>query len=107
MTTKTLERRSPVRLTRRGRFALVLSVMVALVVAGFGLGRSESLAAGRVHPPARHTVVVQAGETLWAVAVRAEPNVDPRRVVAEIESANHLRTAAVEPGEQLVLPIRG
>jgi len=107
MTTKTLDRRSPVRLTRRGRFALVLSVMVALVVAGFGLGRSESLAAGRVHPAAPHTVVVAPGETLWAVAVRAEPHADPRLVVAEIEARNHLRTAAVEPGEQLVVPSRG
>jgi hypothetical protein len=92
---------APVRLTRRGRVVLTLVMMIGLVVVGFTLGRGSSQAAGHTHP---RTVVVQAGDTLWSVAARVAPHSDPREVVAEIQSANHLASAVVEPGERLVLP---
>jgi LysM domain len=92
------------RLTRRGRVVLVLTVMTLLVLAGFTLGHGSSLAAGRERPQPQHSVVVEPGETLWAVAVRSAPHVDPRLVVADIESLNHLRSATVEPGQQLLVP---
>jgi LysM domain len=98
-------RTGTLRLTRRGRLALVLSVMLLLVVAGFTLGRSSSLAAGRATPP-QH-VVVAPGETLWSVAVRIAPHDDPRLVVADIESLNHLSGASVEPGQVLAVPAGG
>jgi hypothetical protein len=97
-------RSSAVRLTRRGRVLLVLTVMTLLVLAGFTLGHGSSLAASRAHPQPHHSVVVEPGETLWAVAVRTAPHVDPRLVVADIESLNHLRSATVEPGQQLLIP---
>jgi LysM domain len=92
-----------VRLTRRGRVVLVMSVMFALVIAGLTLGHGSSLAASHA-PAAHHTVTVEAGETLWAVAARVAPHSDPRIVVADIESFNHLQSANVEPGQQLVIP---
>jgi LysM repeat protein len=52
-------------------------------------------------------VVVQPGETMWSVAVRVAPQVDPRLVVADIQSLNHLSSAGVEPGEQLLVPTFG
>jgi hypothetical protein len=93
----------PVRLTRRGRLVVVAMVMLMLVVAGLTLGRGSSQAAGRHHAAAR-TVTVEAGETLWAVAARIAPHADPRLVVADISSLNHLRSALVEPGQQLIVP---
>jgi LysM repeat protein len=93
-----------IRLTRRGRLVLVVTVMTLLVLAGFTLGHGSSLAASRVPPATHHTVVVEPGETLWAVAVRIAPHVDPRLVVADIESLNHLNSAAVETGQQLRIP---
>jgi hypothetical protein len=92
-----------VRLTRRGRVVLVMSVMFALVIAGLTLGHGSSLAASHA-PAAHHTVTVEAGETLWALAARVAPHSDPRIVVADIESFNHLRGANVEPGQQLAIP---
>lgn len=83
---------------------MVMTVMALLVLAGFTLGRGSSWAASRVHPGTQHTVVVEPGETLWAVAVRIAPHDDPRLVVADIESLNHLASAGVEPGQQLVVP---
>jgi hypothetical protein len=94
---------APVRLTRRGRVVITLTLMVGLVVAGFTLGRGSSQAADR-HHARPHTVTVQAGDTLWSVAARVAPHADPRAVVAEIQSLNDMSGAVVQPGEQLVVP---
>ena len=96
-------RNAPLRLTRRGRIVLTFVMMVGLVVAGFTLGRGSSQAASHSHL-ARHTVTVRAGDTLWSLAARVAPQADPRDVVAEIQSLNHLSTSVVEPGEQLAVP---
>jgi hypothetical protein len=94
------------RLTRRGRLVLVMTVMTLLVLAGFTLGRGSSLAASGAHT-SRHTLVVAPGETLWSVAARIAPHSDPRLVVADIESLNHLATPTVQAGEQLAVPTIG
>jgi LysM domain len=99
--------RSALRLTRRGRVLLVLTVMTLLLIAGFTLGRGSSLAASQAHPSAHHSVIVEPGETLWSVAVRIAPHDDPRLVVADIESLNHLPSASVEAGQQLAVPSMG
>lgn len=95
-----------VHLTRRGRLVLVLFVMVVAVIAGLTLGHGSSLAASRSHAKP-HQVVVESGETLWSVAARIAPHSDPRLVVADIESLNHLSTPSVEAGQQLVVPTIG
>ena len=105
MTTPVAARRtrSPLRLTRRGRIVLVLTVMLLVLIAGFTLGNGSSLAAGR-SAPVQHSVIVRPGETLWALAARVAPQQDPRLVVADIESRNGLTGAAVQPGQQLIVP---
>lgn len=95
-----------VRLTRRGR----LTVLVLSVAMGFGalsVGEVATQAATSVeHPPRLGHAVVQPGETLWQVASRADPAADPRAVVAELMTLNHLTSAEVIPGETLLLPVR-
>jgi hypothetical protein len=91
------------RLTRRGRIVVVLTFLAIALLAGFTLGHGSSLAAGRSHP-AQHTLIVRPGESLWSVAARVAPHTDPRLVVADLESLNHLSGPAVAPGEQLVVP---
>ena len=95
------------RLTRRGRLVLVLTVMLMMVIGGFALGHGSSLAAGRSGQLAHHSVIVKPGESLWAVAARIAPHQDPRLVVADIESLNRLGGPAVEPGQQLLVPTIG
>jgi LysM repeat protein len=92
------------RLTRRGRLVVVLTVLLGLLVTGFSLSQAPSSAASHVVKP--RTVTVQNGETLWALAVRIAPHDDPRLVTAEIERLNHLRGPAVFGGQQLVIPGR-
>jgi hypothetical protein len=90
-------------LTRRGRLALVLTVMALMVTAGvvWGQGSSRADSGARVAP---RTVTVAPGDSLWSVAHRLAPQQDPRLVIAKIESLNDLPSAAVVAGQQLVVP---
>jgi LysM repeat protein len=95
---------SPVRLTRRGRIVVVLGFLAALLAGGATLGHAPSQASGRTHPVQPRTITVQAGDTLWTVAERIAPQVDPRLVVAQIQRLNHLHTPQLLAGTQLVVP---
>ena len=74
--------RSPVRLTRRGRrLARVMVIVVALVVTLMlmvvGHVGSSQADVGPV-VVATSTVVVQPGQTLWAIALEVAPDADAR-----------------------------
>ena len=93
-----------VRLTRRGRLVVVLSVLMLLVV-GFSIGgHVSSQAASSAGVQHARTVTVQPGESLWAVAIRIAPHADPRLVVDRIAQINHLAGAEVFAGQQLTVP---
>jgi hypothetical protein len=87
------------RLTRRGRLALLL--MAALAVAAsvvlFGIG-----GAGAATP--EHTVTVHAGETLSEIAAAELPGMSISDGVVAIQLANDLNTAQVSAGQELVIP---
>jgi hypothetical protein len=93
------------RLTRRGRLVVVL---LALVVAlgAFALGTGRSQAGAPEDRLATERVVVQPGQTLWAVASDALPELDPREAIAEIRALNGLETSVVHPGQALLVPAR-
>jgi len=97
--------RPSVRLTRRGRLALLL-VLVGLLLAAFTLGRvGDSQASTERSAPAPYaSTTVHPGETLWTVAKRVAPGHDPRALISQIRRLNHLHTAAVQVGQQLLLP---
>lgn len=107
--TTTARRAAPVRLTRRGRAALVLTLTGGLLggaisVAGASFAGSDS---GRpVAPHLRH-VVVRPGDTLWRIAAAAAPGSDPRVTVQRISDLNGLGDRPLVPGQQLVLPAAG
>jgi hypothetical protein len=104
-----LDSPAPVRLTRRGRVVVLLTLLSLLLVA-FTLGRAaHSEAAGRTPGQAQGSVgyaqtTVHQGETLWAVARRVAPGHDPRSLVQQIRELNHLDSARVQAGQLLVLP---
>jgi hypothetical protein len=103
---------APVRLTARGRFVVralvwlaavvVLTVAVGLAVL-LGGGRAEGGERSRPLPVTYH--VVAPGETLWGLAERIAPGVDPRDTVAEIVESNGLASANVRVGTRLALPV--
>jgi hypothetical protein len=94
-----------VRLTRRGRVVLVLA-MVTIALVAFTVGRAGSshAATERTVPTPYAQTTVHAGETLWSVATRVAPGRDPRVVVERIRELNHLDSASLQAGQQLLLP---
>jgi LysM domain-containing protein len=87
------------------------SIAGLLLVAGLAWlgGTATAQAAG----PQQHSgsvyrnlaaVVVRPGQTLWEIALRAQPSADPRAVVQEIVDLNALPGSAIEPGERLWVP---
>ena len=98
---------SPLRVTRRGR-ALLLLTLVAVLLAAFSFGRARSEAAP-VGGPNDSAVVqqttVQACESLWTVARRIAPANDPREVIAQLRRLNDLSSSDLRVGQQLLLPV--
>ncbi len=89
------------RLTRRGRVALLVLGVLAVVVA-FSVGRVSATASPAGPAP---TAVVSAGDTLWSVAHRAEPGLDTRAAVAHLAALNGLdEDAPLRAGQVLALP---
>ena len=103
--------RPPLRLTRRGRIVVavllvaVLSVAI-LLVTGLVSGRAQATNHGqpRAGYQGMHQVVVRPGQTLWSIAVAAEPTADPRNVVQQIMTANALSSPGIAAGQLLWVP---
>jgi len=83
--------------------ALAISGLLWLAVAGQAQASSHAQPA-RPGGPGMIRVVVQPGQTLWSIAVRAEPSADPRVVIQEITDANLLSSPAIHAGEVLWVP---
>jgi hypothetical protein len=101
--------RGEVRLTRRGRLArslamLVVMIAVAALVAGRVVGEPVRAEAAAAAPVATASVVVEQGDSLWAIAERHVPNRDPRDVIHEVRELNGLRSNVIQPGQVLLVP---
>ena len=84
------------RLTRRGRLLLTLAI-----AAFAALGWSGLHATAQADAPMQR-IEVKAGETLWSIAERLAPGADPRAMVYELRSINHLDSAQLQPGQILL-----
>jgi nucleoid-associated protein YgaU len=85
------------RLSRPARLALVVATAATGLVVVGGVAYAGS-ATTNTH------VVVRAGDTLWGIAAAHYPGSSIEQSISTIESANHLRGAAIRPGETLTLP---
>lgn len=104
--------RRPVRLTRRGRCVLWLAAglilaailtPVLLVAATGAQAANHGVPASAVRAGMR-AVKVRPGDSLWSIALRAEPNADPRAVSQEIIQFNALSGSVLVPGQTLWVP---
>lgn len=108
------ERRSTVRLTRRGRvvvfaFALVVLFGIALIGArvAFAVGDGGEAGAGfRGTGSAAHTMVVGDGDTLWDISAEAIEGTDAsiREMEQTIKELNSLESSMLVAGQTLVIP---
>ncbi len=107
-----LEKQSPLRLTRRGRFVffgvpLILLAAFLLSLSGFLNAPAKAAdSADQLSLTPTVSVTVQPGESLWAIAGSVAPGRDPRDVVADIVQLNNLDAARVMPGQQLFVPAK-
>ncbi|MFI2363324.1 LysM peptidoglycan-binding domain-containing protein [Promicromonospora sp. NPDC019610] len=91
------------RLTRRGRFVLVLLAM--LVVAPMATWGATAVASSPGEPTEVRVHAVQPGETLWGFAEQiAKPGEDVRQAVARLQDLNEMTSGTVRVGELLLLP---
>lgn len=97
-------RPGPLRVTRRGRLALVGLFLLALFAGGvlFGTG-SKAGASDRAGTP-HSWVVVQPGQTLWGIAKQVAPGDDPRATIESIRRLNSLPDTGVQAGQRIALP---
>ncbi|HEY2832694.1 MAG TPA: LysM peptidoglycan-binding domain-containing protein [Sporichthyaceae bacterium] len=98
------ERPIRMRLTRRGQGVLLAVLLAGIFVAGLAFGAAAHGADSDSAPVAHRTVVVQPGQTLWALARQVSPHRDPRVVVESIRELNALSGAGIQAGQELLLP---
>lgn len=100
------------RLTRRGRrvvWASAVLLFVAVLTPVLLVLTSGAQAADHGLPPSAvragmRDVVVKPGQSLWSIALNAEPKADPRAVIQQIMEFNALGSQVVVPGESLWVP---
>lgn len=91
------------RLTRRGRFVLVLLAM--MFVAPMATWGATAVASSPGAPTEVRVHAVQPGETLWGFAQQvAGPGEDVRDAVGRLQELNEMSSGAVRVGELLLLP---
>jgi nucleoid-associated protein YgaU len=98
------------RVRRRRSLTIVsLGVVVAVwagpvghAVAGGPLGSVGSGTADASQSFRRY--VVRPGDTLWSIARRFSPELDPRQVVDALQQANGVDPGRLVPGREIVIP---
>ena len=99
------------RLTRRGRVVfttlasipLVLWAIISVLSAGGAAADADGAAVGA----GLSYITVDAGASLWEIAVAVDPSADPRVVIEDIVRLNGLDDAVIEPGQRLAVPNAG
>ena len=89
-------------LTVRGRRVVALLALLPIVVAFFLM--STRAAQADASGPTTAIVKVEAGQSLWDVAVAIAPDEDPRSTIWTIKALNGLETSEVQAGQALVVP---
>lgn len=99
--------RTKLRITARGRRALLAVLAVPAVALGvFGVAHATSAEAGsQVANVTFETVTVQPGDTLWGIATEIAPHDDPRDVIIELQKLNDI-SGAVQAGVTLDIPLQ-
>ena len=76
--------------------------MLLVLCAGYGVfGLGRAVAGGDPKPASVEQVVVQPGDSLWRIAERVMPGMDPRDAVGKIRALNHLPSGVIQLGQRL------
>ncbi|MDQ0189325.1 LysM peptidoglycan-binding domain-containing protein [Alicyclobacillus cycloheptanicus] len=99
-----LQQESAQRQARRGkRRLMVLLALCWAIGASLAVHMWNGVASADSTSGSKY--VVAPGDTLWSIATKYDAGQDPRSVMDEIMTLNHLSpSGAIQPGEVLVLP---
>ena len=101
-----LPRPAALRLTRRGRLAVLVAALLTLAVLVVALGSSTTATGDAGTPVPTRSVTVQPGVTLWELAAEANPTGDIRQTVDDIMELNSLPSAGnLQMGSEIAVPI--
>jgi hypothetical protein len=90
------------KLTVRGRRVVALLALLPIFFAFLLMGTRAAQADAT--GPTTAVVKVEAGQSLWDVAVAIAPNEDPRSTIWTIKALNGLETSEVQAGQALIVP---
>lgn len=93
---------SGLKLTVRGRRVVALLALLPIVIAFFFVG-TRAVQADQ-SGPTTEVIKVEAGQSLWDVAVAVAPSEDPRSTIWTIKELNDLTTSEVLAGQALIVP---
>lgn len=95
-----------VRLTRRGKAAVLVLAVAAIAVLAVMFGPSSTATSEIGATQETTTVRVLPGHTLWQIAAEANPSGDIRDTVDEIVELNALPNAsALQMGSEIAVPV--
>lgn len=97
-------RRGPVRLTRRGRLAVLAVAVLAILAVGFVLAGGSVATDEPGTPEPTRVVMVGTGDTLWDIAAGLSDEGDVRAMVDRIQRLNALDSGMVVAGQRLLVP---
>ena len=92
------------RLTKRGRFVVILATLIAFTAFLAPTLTTSARASLDQASNKSQLIVVSPGETLWTIASRVNPEADPRAVIEEIKNLNVLNGSNLYAGQILRLP---
>jgi len=95
---------SGLKLTVRGRRVVALLALLPIFVAFLLIGTRAAQADAT--GPTTSVIKVEAGQSLWDVAVAIAPNEDPRSTIWTIKALNGLETSEVQAGQALIVPAK-
>lgn len=98
------QRRSAVRLTRRGRLVVFLAALALVLGAAFFLASGAAGTDEAGTSPATEIVQVGPGDTLWGIASDVATDGDVRSTMTEIQRLNALDSAGLQSGQKLRVP---
>ncbi len=95
--------RVPVHLTRRGRVVVTVLLVGLILALSVGVGAAVQARPDQAVPTVT-TMTVRPGDTLWGIASRVSPGVDPRGMVLELRRLNPSSSGQLQAGQVLVVP---
>lgn len=94
-----------VRLTRRGRLAVLTLGLLLVLVIGVLLSTGSVATERPGTPEPTRVVMVGTGETLWGIAAELTDDGDVREMMLRIEELNALDSVMLAAGQRLRVPV--